>query len=129
MKKLVTLNNLYRFVALVAVLSFSMLVTQKVSAQGKQDFTLHNETGVEINELYVSPHKTNDWEEDVLGQDTLPDGESVDISFSSRTKPKLWDIKIVDKAGDSLMWESLNLLEISEVTLYFEKGKAWAELK
>lgn len=129
MKKLVTLNNLYRFVALVAVLSFSMLVTQKASAQGKQDFTLHNETGVEINELYVSPHKANDWEEDVLGQDTLPDGESVDITFSPRTKPKLWDIKIVDKAGDSLMWESLNLLEISEVTLYFEKGKAWAELK
>lgn len=129
MKKLVTLNNLYRFVALVAVFSLSLLLTQKASAQGKQDFTLHNETGVEINELYVSPHKSNDWEEDVLGQDTLADGDSVAIHFSPRTKPKLWDIRIVDGDGDSIMWENLNLLEISEVTLYFKDGRAWAELK
>lgn len=129
MKKLATLNNLYRFLALVAVLSFSMLATQKASAQGKQDFTLHNETGVTIAELYVSPHHVNDWQEDVLGQDVLLDGESLDITFAPRTKPKLWDIKVVDKSGESIMWENLNLLDISEVTLYFEKGRAWAEFK
>lgn len=129
MKKLVTLKNLYRIASLVALVSFSMLLTQKASAQGKQDFTLHNETGVTIAELYVSPHHSNDWEEDVLGQDMLADGESLDITFSPRTKPKMWDLKVVDKDGESIMWENLNLLEISEVTLYFEKGKAWAELK
>lgn len=129
MKRLVTLNNLYRFVALVALVTFTILLPQKASAQGKQDFTLHNETGVVISELYVSPHQSNDWEEDVLGQDVLLDGEEVDILFSPRTKPKLWDIKVVDKDGDSIMWENLNLLEISEVTLYFKDGKAWAELK
>jgi hypothetical protein len=129
MKKLVTLNNVCRFVALVAVFSFSMLLTQDVAAQGKQDFIVHNETGVVISELYVSPHTSNAWQEDVLGRDVLADGESVEIVFSSRTKPKFWDIKIVDKDGDSLVWERLNLLEISEVTLYFENGRAWAEFK
>lgn len=49
---------------------------------GKQDFILHNETGVEIHELYVSPVTTDDWEDDVLGRDTLPDGESVKITFT-----------------------------------------------
>ena len=129
MKKLVTLKNVVRFVALIAVFSFSILLTHDVSAQGKQDFTLHNETGVTIAELYVSPTKSNLWEEDVLGQDVLLDGESLEIFFSSRTKPKFWDIKVVDNEGESIIWERLNLLEISEVTLYFEKGRAWAEIK
>ena len=96
---------------------------------GKQDFVLHNQTGVEIHELYVSPHSSDDWEEDVLGQDTLPDGESVEIHFSRRAKPKLWDLKVVDKEGNSITWENLNLLEISEVTLHYKNGKAWADLK
>lgn len=129
MKKLVTVKNLYRIAALVAIFSFPILLSQKASAQGKQDFTLHNETGVIISELYVSPHHSNQWQEDVLGQDVLADGESLDILFSARTKPKLWDIKVVDSEGESIVWENLNLLEISEVTLYFEKGKAWADLK
>lgn len=128
MKKL-TVKHFYRFAALVAIVSFSLLIAQKASAQGKQDFTLHNQTGVIISELYVSPHHSNQWQEDVLGQDVLADDESVDIHFSERTKPKLWDIKVVDSEGESIVWENLNLLEISEVTLYFEKGKAWADLK
>jgi hypothetical protein len=129
MKNLIMRKGVHRFVALVAVFAFSMLLTQAVSAQGKQDFTLHNETGVVISELYVSPHSSNQWEEDVLGRDVLADGESVEIQFSRRAKPKFWDIKIVDKDGESLIWEKLNLLEISEVTLYFEDGRAWADLK
>src|SRR5207247_6179210 len=53
---------------------------------GKQDFILHNKTGVEIHEVYVSPVSTDDWEEDVLGKGTLSDGEMVKISFNIREK-------------------------------------------
>jgi hypothetical protein len=116
-------------VALAFVFALSMAVAATAFAQGKQDFTLHNQTGVEIHELYVSPHSSNDWEEDVLGRDTLADGESVDITFSPKEKTKLWDLKVVDGKGNSITWESLNLLEISEVTLHYKNGKAWADLK
>ncbi|HST50959.1 MAG TPA: hypothetical protein VLJ61_03030 [Pyrinomonadaceae bacterium] len=114
---------------LAIICAFSMLVAATAFAQGKQDFTLHNQTGVEIHELYVSPHSSDDWEEDILGRDTLADGESVDITFSPKEKPKLWDLKVVDGKGNSITWESLNLLEISEVTLHYKNGKAWADLK
>ena len=114
---------------LVALSLLALLVHPTAFAQGKQDFTLVNATGVEIHELYVSPHKSNDWEEDVLGQDTLPDGDSVTIHFSPREKAKLWDLKIVDKEGNSLEWESLNLLEIAKVTLHYKNGKAWADIE
>ena len=106
-----------------------LLAATAFGFQGRQDFTLHNETGVEIQELYVSSHSSDNWEEDVLGQDTLPSGESVTIHFSPKEKVKLWDLKVVDKEGNSIEWESLNLLEISEVTLHYKNGKAWADLK
>ena len=40
-------------------------------AQGKQNFTLVNQTGYDISEVYVSPANSSDWEEDVLGEDIL----------------------------------------------------------
>jgi hypothetical protein len=115
--------------ALVTIGLLALLVSVPAGAQGKQDFTLVNQTGVEIHELYVSPHKSDDWEEDVLGQDTLPNGESVTIHFSVKEKAKLWDLKVVDKEGNSIEWESLNLLEISKVTLHYKNGKAWADVE
>ena len=116
--------------ALLALAVIGMFVTATAFARaGKQDFVLHNETGVEIHELYVSPVTTNDWEEDVLGRDTLPDGESVKITFEDRDKHVHWDLKVVDSKGNSIEWHDLNLIEISEVTLHYENGKAWADIK
>lgn len=122
-------NSLHRVKALIAICALSMLLAPAVFAQGKQDFTLVNLTGVEINELYVSPHSADDWEEDILGQDTLSNNDSVEITFSRTEKAKLWDLKVVDSKGNSIEWESLNLLEISKVTLHYKNGKAWADLE
>ncbi len=118
-----------RLRALVGLLALLALLSSTALAQGKQDFTLVNQTGVEIHELYVSPHSADDWEEDVLGVDTLPSGESVDITFSPKEKAKLWDLKVVDGKGNSIEWENLNLLEISKVTLHYKNGKAWADVE
>ena len=114
----------------IALSVIAMFVTATAVARvGKQDFILHNETGVEISELYVSPVTTDDWEDDVLGVDTLADGDSVKITFEDREKHVHWDLKVVDGKGNSIEWHDLNLIEISEVTLHYEKGKAWADIK
>jgi hypothetical protein len=96
---------------------------------GKQDFTLVNKTGVEVFSVYVSPTKEAEWGEDVLGRDTLPSGESVEIVFDRKEKGKYWDIMVTDEEGNALYWEKLNLLEIGTVTLHYDadKDKAWAE--
>jgi hypothetical protein len=96
---------------------------------GKQDFVLHNETGVEIHEVYVSPVTAGDWEEDVLGKETLPNGDSVKVTFDDRDKHSHWDLKVVDGKGNSIEWHDLNLIEISELTLRYKDGKAWADVK
>lgn len=100
--------------------------TAPASTAADQDFTLVNATGVEIDKVFISPHSSDDWEEDILGQDTLPDGEKVDIKFNRAEKAPLWDLRIEDKKGNSIEWENLNLLEISKLTIDYKDGKATA---
>ena len=127
--KYIKFVSLRRMTALVLACAFSMLLTQAAFTQGKQDFTLVNRTSVEINSVYITPHSSDDWEDDILGQDTLPAGESVDIQFSRKEKAKMWDLRVEDSEGNSIEWENLNLLEISTVKLFYKNGKAWAEVE
>lgn len=96
------------------------------TTEGAQDFTLVNSTGVEIDKLYISPHGSDDWEEDILGRDTLPDGHEVDIKFNRTEKAKMWDLRIEDSKENAIEWENLNLLEISKLTITYKDGKATA---
>ena len=111
------------------LLASLLLLVPGAPAAGRQDFTLHNETGVEIHSLHVSPHNVDDWQEDVLGRDTLADGDSVQIEFSPKERAASWDLKITDHEGAAIVWEKLNLLEISDITLHFDAktGQATAE--
>lgn len=128
MKKLLFRSNTLLSLAVIALF---FITASAFARAGKQDFILHNQTGVEITSLYVSPHDSDDWEEDILGQDTLASGESIKITFDDREKKVHWDLKVADKNGNSLEWEDLNLVEISELTLHWDakKGKGWAHAK
>ncbi len=108
------------FVALLALAS--------VAWAGTQDFTLVNETGVVINAVYCSPSSENNWQEDVLGVDTLASGESVTIKFSGFEQCK-WDLRIEDTDGNALEWTDLNLCDVSRVVLHWDGSTATADLE
>lgn len=118
-------------IVLVGLITFGAfylpsITTVEVSAQASQDFVLVNKTGVEIYALYVSPHSENVWGEDILEADTMLANETYDITFSRSERAKYWDLRVEDSEGNYIVWESLNLLEISKVTLYYRNGKATA---
>ena len=106
-----------------------LLATFATSYAGKQDFLLVNKTGVDIQEVYVAPHSSDEWQDDVMGKDMLVNGKSVKIHFERETKTKEWDLKVVDKDGKASVWQNLDLLEISKVTLHLDAGKATAEVE
>jgi hypothetical protein len=114
--------------SMAAIVGIALTAATTVHA-GEQDFTLVNKTGVEIHALHISPHSSDEWGEDILGQDTLATGASLDIKFPRRAHAAHWDLRIEDEKGNSLTWESIDLLEISEVTLHYKDGKAWADFK
>ncbi len=110
----------------VAVLIF---VLSLAAFAGEQDFVLVNETGLTIDQFYCSPTKSNDWEEDVLGQDTLADGEQVEINFSRDEASCKWDLMIVDEEGDKIYWTNIDLCEAAKITLHYEGGKPTATIE
>jgi hypothetical protein len=118
-------------IALTLAVIAALVPLSTFARAGKQDFIVHNQTGVEIKSLYVSPHSADDWQEDILGRDTLPNGESVKINFDDRDKRTHWDLKVTDKDGNALEWYDLKLVEIKELTLRYdaEKHTAWADIK
>jgi hypothetical protein len=96
---------------------------------GDQDFVLVNKTGVEIHALHVSPADANKWGPDILGKDTLEDGQSVEIRFHEDEEADKWDLRIEDKDGHAIEWENLNLMKISKITLHYSDGKATADVE
>src|SRR4051812_26745664 len=97
-------------------MSVAALFSQAAHA-GDQDFSLVNKTGVVIAKVMVSPHEEKSWGEDVMGRDVLSDDETVDIKFHRSETAEYWDLKVIDKEGHEIVWENLNLLKISKVTL------------
>lgn len=122
-------KGLLAFGALAMVFATLLTAQTSLARTGTQDFTLVNKTGYVISEVYVSPHTSNDWEEDVLGRDVLGNNESVLITFSDRDSRRNWDLKIVDEEGDTLEWTNLKLNEISKLTLYWRDGKGYADIE
>ena len=107
------------FAAMAAVL----LVTSPVrAADAKQDFKLVNRTGYVLSKVYVSPSKSDDWEEDILGEDTLANGESQEIKFHRSEKTCKWDLKVVYEIDNShAVWKDIDLCEVEKITIHYNK--------
>src|SRR5579885_1087092 len=100
-----------------------------VADDARQDFTLINDTGYTISEVYVSPVQADDWQEDVMGEDTLEDGQRVNIHFQRDETTCRWDLKVVyADDNSSAEWGNVNLCSVSEITIHYDrdKDKTWA---
>lgn len=108
--------NLRTFAAVAAL---GLLAAPGLALAGDQDFTLVNRTGYTISEVYVAPSKSSDWEEDVLGQDTLDDQTTVDIKFSRGEDTCRWDLKVIYDDETTAEWAALDLCTVSKVTIFY----------
>jgi hypothetical protein len=84
---------------------------------GALDFTLVNFTRFNLYAVYLSPHDSAGWEENVLGSGPLYDGNTVRIRFNPEEKAVRWDLRVEDEYGNNAEWKNLNLREISKITL------------
>ena len=105
-----------------------LFVFSMAANAGVQDFTLVNETGVTIHGFYCSTVNTNKWEEDILCQDVLENGQSVEVKFHAAEDECKWDLMVHDSDGNQLMWEDIDLCNISKITLKWDGSKGTAEL-
>jgi len=88
----------------------------------KQDFTLVNNTGYQVDKVYVSAVGAKSWEEDIMGRDTLADGENVNISFEKGERGCHYDLKVVYQDKDEAEWHDLNICEINTIHIHWDKN-------
>lgn len=106
-----------------SLLAFAGLMTPAAAQEARQDFNLVNRTGHDISEVYVSPSKSDDWEEDVLGDDELEDGDSTTIRFKRATRTCMWDLKVVYSDDDSsAIWKDIDLCRVSKITIRYNRS-------
>jgi len=106
---------------LIAAVGAALLLAAAPALAAQQDFTLENNTGYTIEQVFVSAASSRDWEEDVMGWDILADGESVEISFSSAEDACLFDLKVIYDDGEEAMWDRLDLCSISVVDIRYNR--------
>ncbi|MBI1417703.1 MAG: hypothetical protein GC146_10820 [Limimaricola sp.] len=76
-----------------------------------------NHTNRTIYRFYGSNVGTNSWEEDILGQDVLLPGQSVNINFNDGSRYCNFDFKIVFADGSSAVESNINVCRVGTYTL------------
>ncbi len=110
---------LFPALALVAVVALLTAGTRHTFAD-ERDFTLTNGSAtVTITHVYVSASTVDDWQEDILGQDVLEPGNSVNIHFSkfdAGAGQCLYDIRVDGAGGEQGFLWNVDLCSTSTVT-------------
>jgi hypothetical protein len=113
------MKNLVTGIGLAVLMNFA---TSGQAEEAKQDFSLVNKTGYEIKEIYVSPSKSSDWEEDILGEGVFGDKEAREIHFHRDVKTCHWDLKVVyTEDSSSAIWTDIDLCSVEKITIRYDK--------
>ena len=75
-----------------------------------------NNTSYTMQRFYASNVDTDDWEEDILGNDVLRPGRSVTINIDDGTGHCMYDFKAVFSNGRSLVRQGINVCRITSYT-------------
>jgi hypothetical protein len=87
---------------LITLSGLLFLLLTASSAQAQQDYfvDITNQTGFTIFYMYVSPADAKDWEEDVLGNAVLMNGDTKRVHLYNYFSP-MFDIRLIDEDGDT----------------------------
>jgi hypothetical protein len=107
---------------LFAVIAAVFALTLPAGAQeAKQDFKLVNKTGYELNALYVSPSKSDDWNDNIIS-DVVGDGQVVNVHFSPKANTCHWDLKVTySDDGSSAVWTDIDLCTVEKITIFYDR--------
>ncbi|MNS38765.1 hypothetical protein D3C72_710260 [compost metagenome] len=113
--------------AFAAAAAAVMLGTAPAAFAGEQDFTIHNKTGMEIVELYVEASSSEEWGDELLGEEALENGGSSEISFDGYEDECKFDIWLKDSKGGKWEVKGVDLCKIHEFTVTKKgSGLAWS---
>ncbi|NKE48069.1 hypothetical protein HB662_25045 [Roseomonas frigidaquae] len=108
---------------LLTALVAACLSPAAAQAQGRQDFSMINRSGYQIDQIYVGPSSSPNWGSDLLGSNVLRNGQTFNVTFPNRSPECLWDIKVVYNDGDQSELRQANLCRISRITIHWDRNR------
>ena len=103
----------------ITALTGAALLTAAVAAPAwaaDRRVTIVNKTGFTIVEFYASAANQKDWEEDILGENTLPSGRSVPVDIDDGSGACVYDFRAVFDDGDEMVRNGVNVCKIGTYT-------------
>jgi hypothetical protein len=98
--------------------AFASIAT--IASASDADFKLVNKTGYEIDSVYVAPSSSDNWGNDIMGDNSVPDGTTVNITFPHGGKACKFDIRVKYHDGDKAEWSNVDLCEYEKISLFWD---------
>ena len=95
----------------------TLLVSGQAALAEALQFTLINDSSQDVYYLYVSPSYSDDWGEDVLGEEIIPSGTASEIIIDDGSDTCEYDLLAIAPTEDEVEDYGLDLCEISTYTI------------
>jgi hypothetical protein len=111
-----SLGQTLKISSILAVTGLFVVSALTTASAANRHVDIINATGKTLSEFYASNSGTDDWEEDILGKDTLDDGEVFEINIDDGTGSCKFDFKAVFDDGTSHVRRGVDVCSISKFT-------------
>ena len=106
------------FFALLA----AFLIQPAVAGACDKNFIVYNESAGSITQLYVSPHSSDSWEDNLLSSSSIEPDTQWRINMQSDTRDlSLYDVKAVLDDGTKVEGGKINLCRATKVYVYDDR--------
>ena len=115
---------------LLLIVALVFAATTWTQAQTVLDFQLVNDTGKDFYAVYLTDTDTQNWGEDILPEDIVKDGDTIDITFEDVNGNTLcsWDLRLTHDASEEnyIYINQIELCEVSILTIYKDENEEYA---
>jgi len=80
-------------------------------------FDLVNNSARAVKNFFTSPTETTNWEEDVLGEETIPPGETDTVTISTADGQCIYDMRFIMEDDAELVVNGIDMCTLSSYTL------------
>lgn len=93
--------------------------TEATAAAGVAEvkFNLENATSYTLTHLYLSPAATDEWENDILGEQTVAAGETAEVSIDDGVESCMYDLRADFDDGDAIDVRGVDVCKIEGTTV------------
>jgi hypothetical protein len=107
---------------ILALACIALAGSQVLAAGSKRSFQLLNKSDFTIAEIAISPAGEDDWSDSFLGEDSLDAGGTAKLAFDEPDAEALYDLMIVDDAGDTHAFQEIPLAKVTKITVLTKDG-------